>query len=162
MSSPGALEWSPLLARIYHCGSSRQRCLYRTRDARKQGERALMRQLTVSWMHDPLQAFSFSLKNLPPSLRINIANKQPLRMCLVHADYFVEPLAIMCIIFCCKIPAALCLAGTSTRLEPVVWVAADSYWTAHNANVAYQVDRSVVLWSVKGLVLYRVAKWILH
>lgn len=152
MSSPGALEWSPLLAWIYHCGSSRLRCLYTTRDARKQGERALMRQMTVSWIHDPLQAFSFSLKNLPPSLRINTANKHPLRMCLVHADYFVEPLAIMWIIFVVRyqlLCASLALHATGVCCVS----AADSYWTAHNANVAYRADRSVVLWSVKGLVL---------
>jgi len=77
-------------------------------------------------MHDPLQAFSFSFKKLPPSLTINIANKHPLRMCLVHADYFVGPLAIMCIIFVVRYQ--LLCASLALHTTGVCCVsAADSY-----------------------------------
>jgi hypothetical protein len=38
---------------------SHLRCLYTARDARQQGVQTLMRQMTVSWIQDRLQAFSF-------------------------------------------------------------------------------------------------------
>ena len=120
MSSPRALEWSSLVGRIYHCGCSRYRCLYTTRDARKQGEWAVMRQMTVSWMQDPLKAFSFTLKKKSPFFPSSKYREQTSTTYVSCSRWlFCWALSYDVRNFVVKVPAALGIAATPRNTN--VW-----------------------------------------
>jgi hypothetical protein len=99
VSRPTATEWeSSLPARIYHCGPSLITVVYtqpETPDS-KAYSRWLDRWQSVEYRIPSKHFLSVEKKNISTSLRLNIANKHPSPVCLVHADDFGDPVAEIC------------------------------------------------------------------